>query len=80
MYQHARRKSKDWRHAPLGGNSTPAIEHFHEGNIGLHDERSPPTTRYEFRLALRAVCDSGTKAYFIKKKHTHTQKSSVSIN
>lgn len=71
MYQHARRKSKDWRHAPLGGNSTPAIEHFHEGNIGLHDERSPPTLLYEFRLALRAVCASGTKAHFIQK---HTQK------
>lgn len=45
MYQHTRRKSKDWRHAPLDGNTTPAIEHFHEGNIVLH-ERSPPTTRH----------------------------------
>lgn len=48
MYRHARRKSKGSTRMgrPLRGNTTPAIEHiFTKGNIGLHAESSPPTTR-----------------------------------
>lgn len=63
MYQHAKRKSKGWRHAPLGGNSTPPIEHFHEGNIGLHVERSPPTTCY---VVTSSACWLRLVVYFKK--------------
>ncbi|CAG9565895.1 unnamed protein product [Danaus chrysippus] len=49
------------------GNTTPTIEHFHEGNIGLH-ERPPPTTSTG-TLAPRPDGGRGLTSYVTECSH-----------
>lgn len=72
MYQHARRKSKGCDTHGERQYDT-GIEHFHEGNIGLHVESSPPTTHGLWtrppRSRLRVLHTSEYKAIMLKMSH-----------